>query len=217
MKERPILFSSEMVRAILKGKDQTRRPINKLKGYRYITEFKKSETPGYDFTFRRPDMVWCDYRRQELLDLCPYGKPGDRLYVRETFTEKEGQKIYKADGSNKDLGVWWGWTPSIHMPRGASRLTLEITELRAEPLQDISEEDAIAEGIDELICPQCGCGDYLSHGATIKTRCSSQGCGLDYLSAVEGYRNLWESLNGNKHPWAANDWVFVLGLKRVEL
>lgn len=216
IKEFPIPFSGEMVRAILReGKTQTRRPLKKVKGYRYVTEFKASETPGYDFIFRRPDMCWCDYTRQEILDLCPYGKPGEQLWVRETFTEaQKGGYLYRADGTNKQLGVWWGWKPSIHMPRRASRILLEITDIGVEQVQDISEEDALAEGVNELICPQCGCSDQISYGASLRTRCSSSGCGLDYLSAVEGFKGLWDSAYSGS--WDRNDWVWVVKFKVLE-
>ena len=118
MKERPILFSAPMVRAILAGtKTQTRRVV-KLK-------------PDYMETFLRlPNKVAC----------CPYGQPGGRLWVRETFEDCESALhscvLYRADGGTPGTK----WTPSIHMPRWASRITLEITGVRVERLQDISEE-----------------------------------------------------------------------------
>jgi hypothetical protein len=238
VKKYPLILKGEMVRAILDGrKTQTRLPIKPQPPKSFSKEF-----PGSDFGLSRAiadgikmysinqyDQLAKHPTDWELLGSvgvardagypmryrCPFGGVGDRLWVRETFTEaQKGGFLYKADGTNKQLGVWWGWKPSIHMPRRASRITLENINIRVEQIQDISEEDAIAEGIDELICPQCGCGDFISHGATIKTRCSSQGCGLDYLSAIEGFKQLWESIYPGS--WDRNDWVWVNEFKRLE-
>lgn len=187
-KERPILFSGEMVRAILEGrKTQTRRPLTRLKGYRSITEFQASDTAGYDYTFRRPDLCWCDYRIDELLGLCPFGQSGDQLWVRETFTEaQKGGYLFKADGTNKQLGVWWGWKPSIHMPRRASRIKLEITGVRVERIRDISCEDAIAEGMN----PQ---------------------------DSEFPVRMMFEDLWHESYPdsWTLNDWVWVIEFRKI--
>ena len=163
MTERPILFSAPMVRAILDGnKTQTRRVV-KLK-------------PDYMETFLRlPNKVAC----------CPYGQPGGRLWVRETFEDCESALhscvLYRADGGTPGTK----WTPSIHMPRWASRITLEITGVRVERLQDISEEDAISEGTP------FPCGGW-----------------------VGGYQKLWESIHG-PGSWDLNPWVWVVEFKRV--
>jgi hypothetical protein len=160
IKECPILFSGDMVRAILDGrKTQTRRIINKAKGYKSLSEFQPSDTPGYDFTFRRPDLCWCDYSLQDLLKLCPYGERGDRLWVRESFKEVcKGDIIgtspglithgyyYEADKTTVwgnpcktsvvdnetiiDAGKIGKLKPSIFMPKGACRIMLEITDVR---------------------------------------------------------------------------------------
>lgn len=163
MKERPILFSGPMVRAILDGrKTQTRRVV-------------------------KP--------RQGMLDdwtglPCPYGKPGDRLWVRETcyFEQPHGEVIYRADpGSEKALDPEFTglrWRPSIHMPRWASRITLEIVNVRVERLQDIRVDDARAEGV------------------TAKW-------------PVHGFRNLWQSINGFG-SWDANPWVWVVEFRNME-
>ncbi len=129
MTERPILFSADMVRAILDGnKTQTRR-------------IAKARQAG-------------EHVRHTLIDCrCQYGVVGDRLWVREAFSYAHGQGLddhgpiwYWADGNPED-GDWTKPKPSIHMPRWASRITLEITEVRLEQLQAISEEDALAEGV----------------------------------------------------------------------
>lgn len=150
MKERPILFKDEMVRAILDGrKTQTRRlikPQPEVHDRNYTTVHYRGNSYGgpQDFMLK----VLTDYG-------CPFGKPGDRLWVREAWV---GAKIGGYDG-REDGGQFWyratddgildhetKWRPSIHMPRRASRITLEITDVRAQRLQDITEDDAIAEG-----------------------------------------------------------------------
>ena len=163
MTERPILFSAPMVRAILdRTKTQTRRVV-KLK-------------PDYMETFLRlPNKVAC----------CPYGQPGGRLWVRETFEDCESALhscvLYRADGGTPGTK----WTPSIHMPRWASRITLEITGVRVERLRDNREADAISEGTP------FPCGGW-----------------------VGGYQKLWESIHG-PGSWDLNPWVWVVEFKRV--
>ena len=172
MKERPIIFNTEMVKAILEGrKTQTRRVI-------------KPQPSGII-------LVW---------EHCPYGQVGDRLWVRETWNAgHDGQSlpVFKA-GLSADLTkeleadeLWSGWKPSIHMPRWASRITLEITEIRVERLQEITEEDAKAEGCVKQIKD-----------------------GLIFDSAIHEYSWLWDSLNA-KYPWESNPWVWVISFKGV--
>jgi len=146
MKERPILFSAAMVNAILSGrKTQTRRVVKPM-----------SRKAGGEYT----GWVLPEYRTD-----CPYGQPGDRLWVRETFgsmirnvggTPHE-KLAYRADDPNavmcyssEGMEVPIKWKPSIHMPRWASRITLEIVSVRVERLNEISEQDAIAEGIKAM-------------------------------------------------------------------
>ena len=140
MKERPILFNGPMVRAILDGrKTQTRRVVK-----------PQPETKPHNGVDDKWFSEYSDIKNLGFLKhTCPFGQPGDRLWVREAFTEyPQKGLLYKADGCNKKLGVWWGWRPSIHMPRRASRIKLEVTDVRVERLQNISEEDIYAEGID---------------------------------------------------------------------
>lgn len=189
MKERPILFSGPMVRAILAGtKTQTRRALRegtwldpKLGVIRMC-----SVAPGVT-GFQEVD--------------CPYGRPGDKLWVKETFAKVDGQTqpwiatdyraTYKPGDRMGDLlGIKKRWTPSIHMPRVASRITLEITEVRVERLQDISEADANAEG--------CRHSFNLPAGR----------------SARENFEHLWWTINGDE-SWDANPWVWVLSFKQV--
>jgi len=167
MKERPILFSGPMVRAILEGrKTQTRRIVK--------------PQPLRD----RGVMAFNDGEHPQMR--CPYGKPGDRLWVRETWCpDVEPYTFrYKADGDEP----LERWRPSIHIPRWASRITLEVVSVRVERLQNISEDDALAEGI------------------TLVERGTSP---------VDQFNKLWESING-PGSWEANPWVWVVEFKRIE-
>jgi len=204
MKERPILFSGDMVRAILDGrKTQTRR----------ICKDQPHEGSG---------MVWWpDGKGTDTgtgggapgiyLDRCPFGQPGDLLWVRENGWERpertahmmrEGADTwqpyyYDADGYDNDSDKAqlneWGFKrrPSIHMPRWASRITLEITSVRVERLQDISESDANKEGCNEPSRDQ------------------------EWTQCRRWFMNLWESING-PGSWDVNPWVWVIEFKRVE-
>lgn len=199
MKERPILFSGAMVRAILAGvKTQTRRVAKRLCGFT-IRELHPSGTPGYDWTFRCQRGLWQDFRHEDLLRLCPYGVPGDTLWVRETWglwdtLPSDGPTcatvFYRATGGDSRELRHQLWRPSIHMPRWASRLTLSITDVRVERLRDISERDAISEG--------CQCAHVPPS-----------------LTNVGAYANLWESING-EGSWSANPWVWVIAFERSE-
>ena len=189
MKERPILFSGAMVRALLAGmKTQTRRAFKTKNGGVWPNA---NDLPGM----------------RQILRSCPYGQPGDRLWVRETFCKIIGQSggwietDYQATYTHGDrlgdtLGIKKRWTPSIHMPRHASRITLEVTGVRVERLQDISAADARAEG----------CPDKPVDGA--------EQASIDLLAKL-WYHDLWEQING-LDSWAANPWVWVVEFKRVK-
>jgi hypothetical protein len=229
MKERPILFSGEMVRAILAGqKTQTRR-IAKIENTEDINLYEV--VCNGSVHYRRPagDTILEDARRTPgysvrtvidgLIEKCPYGKVGDCLWVREkTSAMKSGglwgdwsdsadaRVEYLADssadyfhlsGDQKKNFKKWENRPSIHMPRWASRITIEITRIRLERLQDISEEDAKAEG--------CIAGYGRIPGSKISTMMT----GVDY------FRNLWRAINGKKIPWSSNPFVWVIEFKRV--
>lgn len=139
MKERPILFSAPMVRAILDGtKTQTRR-IVKTHAYKNSVWYRPYQSKPQEWSALLGD-------KQHSFVKCPYGYEGDRLWVRETYSFDKpdgGQVFYRADGYQDGLG---GWKPSIHMPRHASRIDLKITSIGIEHLQDITRKDAIAEG-----------------------------------------------------------------------
>jgi len=175
MKERPILFSGPMVRAILEGrKTQTRR----------VVKPQPAHIPGIGTVLNIDTITG---------RACPYGNPGDRLWVREAWAHRRWMlgdaspnptTVYRADG--EDLKGCARWRPSIHMPRWASRIALEVVSVRVERLQDISEEDAKAEGIDWVI---------------------------GYRSRIPLFSALWERING-LGSWNANHWVWVVEFKR---
>jgi len=195
MRERPILFSAPMARAILDGsKTQTRR----------IVKPQPEQIDG-------PVIEWCHPRSgciaaetiSELVQFCPYGAPGDRLWVRETWRENAQAGIdYRADtgsygpadGSADAESVHW--RPSIFMPRAASRISLEITGVRVERVQDISEDDARAEGVAPYVWTENG-----RAGAT--------------MPATEVFAELWDKINGKRAPWESNPWVWVVEFKRA--
>lgn len=174
--ERPILFSGPMVRAILDGrKTMTRRIFKRRTG---ITG------PELDPTFR-----------------CPYGSPGDRLWVRETWAVPETVTFYRAT----DYGLLppgAKWSPSIHMPRRASRLTLEVTDVRIERLHDISEEDARAEGVESIAFDW---RNYMPEREAPEQF---------HKNARESFFSLWESINGTA-SLASNPWVWVVSFRRL--
>lgn len=209
MKERPIHFSGPMVRAVLEGqKTQTRRIVNPQPwGYepslngRGLWEFCDDDEPD----------------EKHHVFKCPYGMPGDRLWVRETwkygwtpacghgifYRADEHFKCFNTDGygdAYRTIVAKYGndfrkepWRPSIHMPRWGSRITLEVTGVRVERLQEITIGDIVAEGID----PSCDVAaerhNRVSGGA---------------------YVELWDSIYGKKHPWASNPWVWVIEFKK---
>ena len=196
-KERPILFSAPMVRAILDSRKTQTRRIAK------VTD--KDCKPG----MITPLAGFVPRTIANHISYCPYGKTGDRLWVRETFKQYNGIISYKADGNwisdfndidNFNPHENIKWKRSIHMPRSASRILLEITGVRVERLQDISECDAKAEG--SYVC------DYF--GRRLLDQSSNQGC------YKWGYRSIWESLNGSG-SWDLNPWVWVVEFKTLEI
>ncbi|HBO4748886.1 TPA: hypothetical protein L4V19_001991 [Pseudomonas aeruginosa] len=185
MKERPILFSGPMVRAILEGRKTVTRRAVKDTGFYAID----AAIHGNEVALRE---------REALSTRCPFGQPGDRLWVREAWAQinvaqapGETWVVYRECDNRTDYGG--PWKPSIHMRRRDSRILLEITAVRVERLQDITEDQAIAEGIDTH--PM---GFY------------GNGC----ITAGGAFLELWESINGDG-SWAANPWVWVIEFKRV--
>lgn len=195
-RERPILFKDEMIRVILEGrKTQTRRIA---KNVFFDSKFRSKWKAVHKHT-----EVAIDTPPAMLGDVCPYGQVGDRLWVRETFADEAGGTrnfpgehiYYRADGDGVDLQGGC-WKPSIHMPRWASRITLEISDIRVERLQEISEKDAEAEGARFELAEI----DSVRLGAEASHR--------------GGFQNLWQRING-PDSWYANPWVWVIEFKRI--
>lgn len=237
MKTHGILFSAPMVRAILEGrKTQTRRVVTTREPLQFIGGRGEEDDPSnWGWFFDAPDhhgyMVLGrghddrhDHGRISIP--CPHGDVGDRLWVRETFalltshcwdepgviTKGGGTVAYRA--STDESLLVDRWRPSIFMPRWASRLTLEVTEVRLQRLQDISEDDARAEGVDEIVAKA--------------------------PTARDAFRLLWDSINGKPRPvldddgervldddgrpimdasrsWASNPWVWAVSFRKIEV
>jgi hypothetical protein len=201
MKSRPILFSGSMVRAILSGvKCQTRRVV-KFKNHHTIEQRNDGQDWPWMYDSERDADWWMP---------CPYGQPGDQLWVREAFRLARGYDklsptaVFSLLGSG-EIGIHYESDgpapvtagkirPSIHMPRWASRITLEVTGVRVERLWKISEADAIAEGAPLSVGP-CTEPEFQSH--------------------TLGYMQLWDGING-AGSWRLNPWVWVIEFRRVE-
>lgn len=221
-KQRPILFSTDMVRAILDGrKTQTRRIIkpqpikDPLGGWKYGKNYccscSEASSPASDVLFPYSN---------------PYGAPGDHLYVRETIIQwhyRDGEKgeIVYLDDSNinlikadmqslkkqKNTGNW-RTIPSIYMPRAAARIHLEITEIKVQRIQQITEADAIAEGINSTT-QNGGPNKYYDNYHTGRWMEPA------FLNnPILSYQTLWETING-PHSWAANPWVWCINFKKI--
>ncbi|HDN2659258.1 TPA: hypothetical protein P1K67_002140 [Klebsiella pneumoniae] len=234
MTERGMIFNAEMVRAILDGrKTQTRRIIKDCTvGRDQISKFIQIEKK---FIGCYPEDV------PELIrECCPYGVPGDRIWVRETWATlgnedgccvdwegnlckgdwRSAARIYRASCEQRpgDYGLWsipddayWkphtkehkfegAWRPSIHMPRWASRILLEITDVRVERLNAISQEDAQAEGMELT---------------GWRPTYSDPDSGGEVMTPYDNFAELWSSIYGDE-SWKANPWVWVISFKRVE-
>jgi hypothetical protein len=237
-KFRPILFSAPMVRALLDGsKTQTRRIVKPQPEWtepntQWQTGTGHSGPGWYAHNSDYPEEGALFYR-------CPYGQTGDRLYVRETWAETDlhdGTPVvaYRAGGcipvgrdtgdgpdflihkwAQPDTTCCEAWKPSIHMPRWASRITLEITGVRVERLQDISEADALAEGIRTVRTPEW---DRQHFGEWRAESDSAMAAGkkppIGPLPSTS-YQALWNDING-PGSWDANPWVWVVEFKRLE-
>lgn len=206
VKSRTILFSAEMVRAILDGrKTQTRRVV-KLPLHCRSTGCEL--TPG---ELSRPEINSAD-------TLCPYGAPGDHLWVRETFAVMQGVGAkYRADnpGAAKPSEYWdTPWTPSIFMQRAWSRITLEIVGIRVERLQEISETDSVAEGID--LIPRESHWESCQWYRNYENPKRGQHAGYAFSDARLSYQTLWDSINAKRgFGWAVNPWVWKITFKRI--
>lgn len=226
-KERGILFQAPLVRAILAGKKSQTRRLIKPQPFRcderveHYAEFNADVR--YPTGWRAKDLFVADESpvsfAEQLAEHCPYGPAGRRLWVRETWRRSANAEAADAAGMSwativgpsteyaADLekpGV--GWRPSIFMPRHKSRITLEVTEVRVQRLQDITEEDAIAEGVEPLArihASQAVAGE--NRGRTQVTH--------PYTLALAV---LCDTINGDRASWASNPWVWCISFRRLE-
>jgi hypothetical protein len=198
LKERPILFSGPMVRAILDGrKTETRRVCNPQPKNRPILD-SFGLTVGADPKKDGEEWLDADCINPGVAMVCKYGYSGDRLWVKETFIYRAQKTAVirraelEATDPSEVSGVgamYGGWKPSIFMPRWASRITLEITSVRVERLQEISEGDARCEGVDDEV------RDGFARAAFVK---------------------LWQSINAKRgYGWQSNPWVWVITFKKL--
>lgn len=231
-KESPILFSASMVRAILEGrKTQTRRIVKRWHfntgceginlGFSGLVPSEVS--PGlWRLSSRGEGGCW----QERCGAISPYGKPGDRLWVRETFWSQDGRphcfqmagngagaldpKLSAMTHAFTAYRAQWGdlkpegctrWKPAIHMPRALSRINLEVTSVRVERLLDITESDAKAEGASPW---EYGPEQCLTSG--------ERGALSPYRS---GFACLWDEINADRATWKSNPWVWVVEFKRI--
>ena len=193
VKERPIIFSAPMVRALLEGRKSMTRRIVKPQPKEWAANSNGSWP-----------IEWVGEKAVPLS--CPYGSPGDRLWVREThwINEEEAIVEYREEGEMPEHMQGERWRPSIHMPRWASRITLEITGVRVERVQDITPADCECEGITgkTLASPVRGL-PYEEY---------SNGDGIIYTEPRLAFRALWDSIHGDG-AWERNEWVWVISFK----
>lgn len=218
MKERGILFSAPMVRAILDGtKTQTRRAV----------KFRREPTPypGLERAWSAEvhgQQVWVNsqtHHPQHISKHSPYGVPGDRLWVRETWAldpnepaESRAVLFRATDPGWDDSGSGLKWRPSIFMPRWASRITLEITEVRVQRLHDISEADIRAEGVTAEAVRALVGRDYITERVN---EAFEQVVHIVDMSPRDLWRVGWSAINGAA-SWDANPWLWCLTFRRVQ-
>lgn len=201
MKERPIIFNSDEVRAILDGRKTIMRRVIKPQPY----EIAYRDVYGNDESA-------CFWRGEEHEDWprpkdCPYGVPGDRLWVKETWRLPYGAPNRWVDYKADDARDGFKWCSPVRMPRWASRIMLEIVSIRVERLQDISEEDALAEGIRRISHGMDG--EYFHFSRT-------EADPKNWCFPDDAFRELWDSINAKRsYRWDTNPWVWVIWFKRV--
>lgn len=199
VRERPIIMTGESVRAILDGtKTQTRRVITQR-----VRESGQTltTTPGWYGDGR-------SYSADDVLEYfgpCPYGQPGDRLWVRETWKWPHDGIVYRADLPWGESSYEKGWRSPIHMSRCMSRLTLELTEVRVQRVQEISEGDAKAEGAGRRF--EVDAATFLRNSQWDPETASTHRL---------GFKHLWNEINARRgHGWDANPWVWALTFRRL--
>lgn len=203
---KPILFNTEMVRAILDGrKTVTRR----------LVKFLSRKNPNWT-GYVKDGLMLYNGRNEPCIKKAPY-QPGDILYVRESYSELSFGYVYKADGENIDhLGNVIKWHPSIHMPKEAARIWLKVTDVRVERLQEMKPVDVIKEGA----YPDCW--DCLNTYGESGSQCcygTEEQCSKCDEVMME-WEKLWISTikksNLNRYGWNANPWVWIIEFERCE-
>ena len=199
--EHPILFSTEMVKAILEGrKTMTRRVVKPQKNQKeWLTDSLLNKAKSAIF-LQGGAQIEHPFGGPLTFIKCPYGEPGDLLWVRETWQTAQSNTFYLADGEVQS--AVFKWRPSIHMPKEAARIWLQVEEVRVERLQAISEEDAIAEGVTSNFNPLFQEWRYYDY-MDIES---------EWRSAVSSFRSLWYKINGIE-SWHENPWVWVIKYK----
>jgi hypothetical protein len=202
MKQRPILFSTEMVQAILAGhKTHTRR----TKGLEKVNLNPNARMSPSNRGDNNWHFYYHDGGSRHPIIKCPYGKKGDVLWVRETFCYNDDDGYSSEFSYKSDHPTAKGWKPSIHMPKDASRIWLRIKDVKVERLQAISDSDARKEGIEIFWKKEMNAFEIIeSKSITSWTRIPS-----------DTFKSLWKSINGYK-SWNDNPWIWVIEFERIE-
>lgn len=220
MKQRPIIFNEYQVRALLDGSMTQTRRIMKVQPSEHFTPMNMALETDYEAHWYTPGIVdkhgYLQPSKHDVFGVasedegytCPFGAVGDCIWVRETWNKYGGLVTYRADydwieDMKKEMAChasYPKWHPSIHMPRWASRILLEITDVRVERLNDISQEDAQAEGMELT---------------GWRPTYSDPDSGGEVWTPYDNFALLWESIYGEE-SWQSNPWVWVIEFKRIE-
>lgn len=226
IKERPILMSAPMVQALLAGRKTMTRRIIKPQPFDdspiTVEQFRPARETADGFPTEGPEIFGA--YNDEWGAACPYGAPGDRLWVRETHIVRKSGVVYRANFDSVEAagvgGMYGGWKPSIFMRRKHSRILLEVTDVGVARVQEITTEDAINEGVEYPVsprggamirvtgkCPPCHyhrpinmpAGETLTHDELMRAH----------------FASLWDTING-EGSWESNPWVWAVSFRRVE-
>lgn len=207
MKEYPIIFSTPMVQAILEGRKTMTRRVIKPQPNESGISYMKNAPLNWEEMYRED---WCPWKWENeegeiISKFSPYGQPGDMLWVRETYLYTGSQIVFRADEDPENKWLC-KWNSPIFMPKAAARLWLEIVNVRVQRLEDITEEDAVKEGVESI-----NVNDHpykFKNYHTNKFKC---------YSAKHSFASLWVEINGlKKYAENPNPWVWVIEFRRIE-